>query len=133
VLEFTELQGTHSGENLANAVENMLVELNLEHKLISITGDNAGNNEAMASELYFSLSDRSREQDANPAPLCLILFSWRNLIFRVGDPIRTEKSYANLGLDECSFINLRCCCLAARQLCWIWRDDKGGTVGPVWS
>jgi hypothetical protein len=69
VLEFTELQGTHSGENLANTVENILVELSLEHKLISITGDNATNNEAMASELYFSLSDRSKEQDANTAPL----------------------------------------------------------------
>jgi hypothetical protein len=65
VLEFTELQGAHSGENLASAVENMLVELSLEHKLISITGDNASNNEAMASELYFSLSNRFGEQDEN--------------------------------------------------------------------
>lgn len=47
----------------------MLIELGLEDKLISITGDNASNNEAMASELYFSLSDRSRVQDAIPAPL----------------------------------------------------------------
>ncbi|KAJ6061220.1 hypothetical protein N7444_001916 [Penicillium canescens] len=60
LLEFTELQGVHSGENLAIAVENMLTELSLEDKLISITGDNASNNEAMASELYFSLSDRPR-------------------------------------------------------------------------
>jgi hypothetical protein len=69
LLEFTELQGTHSGENLASAVENMLIELNLEHKLISITGDNASNNEAMASELYFSLSNRLGEQDTNSALL----------------------------------------------------------------
>ncbi|KAJ6125386.1 hypothetical protein N7471_012703 [Penicillium samsonianum] len=38
----------------------MLNELSLEDKLISIIGDNASNNEAMASELYFSLSDRPR-------------------------------------------------------------------------
>jgi hypothetical protein len=69
LLEFVELQGIHSGENLATAVENMLMELSLEDKLISITGDNASNNEAMASELYFSLSDRSRVQNAIPAPL----------------------------------------------------------------
>lgn len=69
LLEFAELQGIHSGENLAITVENMLIELGLEDKLISITGDNASNNEAMASELYFSLSDRSGVQDAIPAPL----------------------------------------------------------------
>jgi hypothetical protein len=44
VLEFTELHGPHSGENLAAAVEILLIELNLEHKLLSITGDNASNN-----------------------------------------------------------------------------------------
>jgi hypothetical protein len=69
LLEFAELQGIHSGENLAGVVENMLIELSLEDKLVSITGDNASNNEAMASELFFSLSDRPREQDAMPAPL----------------------------------------------------------------
>ncbi|KAJ5742343.1 hypothetical protein N7533_011752 [Penicillium manginii] len=69
LLEFAELQGSHSGENLAIAVENMLIELSLEDKLISITGDNASNNEAMASELYFSLSDRPRVEDAMQAPL----------------------------------------------------------------
>jgi hypothetical protein len=47
----------------------MLIELSLEDKLISIIGDNASNNEAMASELYFSLSDRPRVEDAMPAPL----------------------------------------------------------------
>lgn len=69
LLEFTELQGMHSGENPAIAVENMVIELSLEDKLISITGDNANNNESMAYELYFSLSDRPRVEDAIPAPL----------------------------------------------------------------
>ena len=47
----------------------MLIELSLEDKLISITGDNDSNNEAMASELYFSLSDGPSGEDAMPAPL----------------------------------------------------------------
>lgn len=38
---------SHSGENLAAAVEEMLVELDLEYKLITITGDNASNNERL--------------------------------------------------------------------------------------
>jgi hypothetical protein len=36
-----ELQGPHSSENLAGAVKNMLIELDLERKLLAITGDNA--------------------------------------------------------------------------------------------
>lgn len=55
VLEFTELYGPHSGENLAAAIEALLIELNLEHKLLSITGDNASNNERMALQLFQNL------------------------------------------------------------------------------
>lgn len=55
VLEFKELRGPHSGENLAAAIQALLIELNLERKLLSITGDNASNNERMAVELFKSL------------------------------------------------------------------------------
>jgi hypothetical protein len=40
---------------LAKAIEAMLIELKLEHKLLSITGDNASNNEQMVLELSESL------------------------------------------------------------------------------
>lgn len=46
-LDFKELNGIHGGENLASAVQDLLVELGLEHKLIAITADNASNNERM--------------------------------------------------------------------------------------
>ncbi|KAJ5994681.1 hypothetical protein N7481_001658 [Penicillium waksmanii] len=55
VLEFKELHGPHSGENLAAAIQALLIELNLERKLLSITGDNASSNERMAVQLYDSL------------------------------------------------------------------------------
>ncbi|CBF80312.1 uncharacterized protein ANIA_11074 [Aspergillus nidulans FGSC A4] len=55
VLEFTELHGVYSRENLAAAVQLTLSELDLEEKLIIITGDNASNNKTMASELYYTL------------------------------------------------------------------------------
>jgi hypothetical protein len=73
VLEFAELHGAHSGENLATAVETTLIELGLEHKLITITGDNASNNETMASELFYSLSNRlqvlGKDSTKDMAPL----------------------------------------------------------------
>lgn len=55
VLEFTELKGAHSGENIAHAVYNVLEELHIREKLLTITADNATNNEAMVSELHARL------------------------------------------------------------------------------
>jgi hypothetical protein len=58
VLEFSEIQGDHTGENLAESVENMLIELSLEFKLLTITADNASNNETLCYSLYKNLSKR---------------------------------------------------------------------------
>jgi hypothetical protein len=63
VLEFIELQGIHSGENLASAIQTMLSQLDLQEKLITITGDNAGNNEVMASELFHTLKETAFDKD----------------------------------------------------------------------
>jgi hypothetical protein len=49
VLEFSELEGFHSGENMAESLQRMLVELRIEEKLLTITADNASNNETLAS------------------------------------------------------------------------------------
>ncbi|OGE46980.1 hypothetical protein PENARI_c080G05268 [Penicillium arizonense] len=58
VLEFKELYGPPSGEYLAAAIQALLVELNLERKLLSIT-DNASNNERMAIQLCDNLKNSS--------------------------------------------------------------------------
>ena len=42
---------------MAQLVQKMLTELQIEHKLLTITADNAANNETLMSELYFSLKD----------------------------------------------------------------------------
>jgi hypothetical protein len=55
VLEFSELAGSHSGENMAETLQKMLVELRIEGKLLTITADNASSNETLASVLYFNL------------------------------------------------------------------------------
>ncbi|KAJ5318500.1 hypothetical protein N7476_004920 [Penicillium atrosanguineum] len=65
VLEFTELAGSHSGENMAETLQKMLVELQIEEKLLTITADNASNNETLVSELYFNLLEKYNSEDSN--------------------------------------------------------------------
>ena len=50
-MEFKELEGAHSGENLAQVVDSLLKELGLGAKLLTITSDNASNNETMITAL----------------------------------------------------------------------------------
>ncbi|RKF58371.1 hypothetical protein GcC1_183036, partial [Golovinomyces cichoracearum] len=57
VLDFKELFGVHSGENMAEALHETLKELDLECKFFTITGDNASNNETLVLELYFRLKE----------------------------------------------------------------------------
>lgn len=67
VIEFAELWGIHSGENMAHLVQKMLTELQIEHKLLTITADNASNNETLVSELYFNLTDKLSAAGNAPA------------------------------------------------------------------
>lgn len=50
LLEFGETEGSHDGETLAILAENVLVQLSLDAKFISITGDTTNNNETMTTE-----------------------------------------------------------------------------------
>ena len=47
--------GIHSGENLASIVSELLGELNIRDKLLSITADNASNNSALVDNLHIEL------------------------------------------------------------------------------
>lgn len=67
VPEFSEISGSHSGENMAELLRNMLSELQLEDKLLTITADNASNNETLASELYFHLSEKYNSDSFDPS------------------------------------------------------------------
>jgi hypothetical protein len=62
VLEFTEI-GAHTGENMADMLQKTLAELRIEHKLLTITADNAANNETLVSELYFHLQEQLLTED----------------------------------------------------------------------
>lgn len=58
VFEFVEISGVHSGENMAELLQNTLEELQIEQKLLTITADNAANNESLVSELFFNITDK---------------------------------------------------------------------------
>jgi hypothetical protein len=58
VLEFIEIEGSKSGENIARIVLELLCELDIECKVLSITGDNASNNETLMDEVETGLSKR---------------------------------------------------------------------------
>jgi hypothetical protein len=51
-LDFVKIRGAYSGKNLAKLVFKRLKKLNVLHKLISLTGDNAKNNDTCARYLF---------------------------------------------------------------------------------
>lgn len=63
LLEFTEINGPHSGENLAEVVLKMLDELDIAPKLLTITGDNAGNNGTLCDSLHDQLLKKYDNDD----------------------------------------------------------------------
>jgi hypothetical protein len=63
VLEFIEVKGSHTGEQLAEHVEKLLEELKIKHKLFAITRDNASNNGTLCQSLFDSLK---RQYDDKP-------------------------------------------------------------------
>ena len=63
VLEFVEVEGAKTGENMGAIVLNLLKELNIETKLLSITGDNASNNETLVDAVENGLRDQFPPSD----------------------------------------------------------------------
>jgi hypothetical protein len=51
-LDFIKIQGTHLGKNLAQSVYKRGKKLKILHKIISITRDNASNNNTYARHLF---------------------------------------------------------------------------------
>jgi len=55
-LDFIEIDGTHSGKNLAQLVYKRCKKLGILHKIISLTGDNERNNDTCARHLHKMMS-----------------------------------------------------------------------------
>ncbi|KAJ5346901.1 uncharacterized protein N7506_000154 [Penicillium brevicompactum] len=60
-IEFVEIEGSHSGENLANIVATVLERFQISDKVMTITADNASNNDTLHRYLYQRLSQRYDE------------------------------------------------------------------------
>lgn len=58
LLEFVEIEGVKSRENMAGVILELFRELDIEYKLISITSDNATNNETLIDEVDIGLCER---------------------------------------------------------------------------
>lgn len=67
-IAFKVIDGTHSGESLADLVFKVLKRLNILHKLLSITGDNASNNNTLTRHLFNKLS-RLYDQHLSKLPI----------------------------------------------------------------
>jgi len=65
VLEFAEIEGSKTGENMGGMVLDLLKELDIESKLLSITADNVFNNETLMDAIENSLQDQISNSD-NP-------------------------------------------------------------------
>lgn len=60
-IEFVEIEENHSGENLANSVCTALERFDISDKVITITADNASNNDTLHRYLHQKLSQRYDE------------------------------------------------------------------------
>jgi hypothetical protein len=63
VLDFAEIQGPHSGQNLADCLLTVIQELDIAPKVLTITGDNAGNNGTLCDILYTELLKEYEDED----------------------------------------------------------------------
>lgn len=60
-IEFVEIKGNHSGENLANIIATVLERFHISNKVMTITADNASNNDTLHRCLFQKLCQRYDE------------------------------------------------------------------------
>jgi hypothetical protein len=58
VIHFGHLKGSHTGENMAKEIQEVLQNFDLEQKLVAICGDNASNNPTLCRSLHKLLKQR---------------------------------------------------------------------------
>jgi hypothetical protein len=63
MLEFDEMYGVHTGENMVDLLYITLELLQIERKILIITAENASNDDLSISELVFNLQERLRSPE----------------------------------------------------------------------
>ncbi|QRV94361.1 AC9 transposase [Ceratobasidium sp. AG-Ba] len=66
LLDFVELHGAHTGENMSIAVASALTELGIKDKLLALVGDNASTNGTLLHHLSASLGQSSSKLRWDP-------------------------------------------------------------------
>ncbi len=111
---FEEIDGTHSGWNLAQIVETVLLKYNLTHRLLSITADNASNNSTLRWSLEESLQNKSINWNADAMTVnCLahvLNLSTKALLQKLG-----AKFYAGCEADDDDNNELSCSITSATE------------------
>ena len=64
-----EIEGSYIDENMVEIVVNLLEELDISKKLITITSNNAGNNDTLADNVLYSLQNIYSDTQESTAPL----------------------------------------------------------------
>jgi hypothetical protein len=59
LLDFVELHGAHSGQNMASAIASVVSELDISNKLVALVSDNASNNGTLVDHLETELQGAS--------------------------------------------------------------------------
>lgn len=81
-IEFVEIKGGHSGENLAEIVYTALRQYDICHLLLTITGDNAGNNDTLCVHLLNRLL-KEYDDYLDPFPIRGQTIRFRGLASRI--------------------------------------------------
>ena len=69
MLEFMEIEEPYTGKNMAEIVVSLLEELDISKKLITITSNNADNNDTLADNVLYSLQNIYSDTQESTAPL----------------------------------------------------------------
>lgn len=103
---------------MVEVLRNMLSELWLEKKLLMITTDNASNNETLASELYFNLSEKYTLNNSNSLSDGCLRFQGINSY------IRCVAHILNLIVKD-MFIAMKCGDFrSAMEVCDLLQENK---------
>jgi hypothetical protein len=99
LLGFEEVDGSHTGWNLAQIVEKILLKHNLTHRLLAITADNASNNATLRRSLQEALQSKSVNWNAEAMSVnCLahvLNLSAKSLLQKLG-----THFYDGCGLND---------------------------------
>ncbi|KAK9846797.1 hypothetical protein MYU51_000747 [Penicillium brevicompactum] len=100
LLEFIDILGPHSGENLAEFVLRMLEELDVAPKLLTITGDNVANNGTLCDSLHAELLKKYDDKNKPISHQTSYAIPWTAKIYSLSCPCHQYHLQGRTGFPE---------------------------------